>query len=138
MKKLSEYLFLWTLGGCLYYTFEMLFRGFSHWTMFALGGFCMQFIWSQGALLYWRDPLWRQLLRCVVFVTSMEFLSGIILNKWLHLALWDYSRLPFDLFGQICLPFAVLFSGLSCVGILLSGYLMHWLYQEPKPHYTVL
>ena len=25
MKKLSEYLFLWTLGGILYYSFEMLF-----------------------------------------------------------------------------------------------------------------
>ena len=30
MKKLSEYLFLWTLGGTLYYTFEMIFPGFSH------------------------------------------------------------------------------------------------------------
>ena len=38
MKKMSEYLFLWAVGGCLYYTFEIVFRGFSHWTMFVLGG----------------------------------------------------------------------------------------------------
>ena len=39
MKKLSEYLLLWTLGGCLYYFFEIFFRGFSHWSMFVLGLF---------------------------------------------------------------------------------------------------
>ena len=33
MKRLSEYLFFWTLGGTLYYSFEMIFRGFSHWSM---------------------------------------------------------------------------------------------------------
>ena len=43
MKKLSEYLFLGTLGGALYYGFEIIFRGFSHWTMFLLGGLCLVF-----------------------------------------------------------------------------------------------
>ena len=38
MKRLSEYLFLLVVGGTLYYGFEMIFRGFSHWTMFLLGG----------------------------------------------------------------------------------------------------
>lgn len=33
MKRLSEYLFFWTLGGTLYYSFEMIFRGFSHWSI---------------------------------------------------------------------------------------------------------
>ena len=83
-------------------------------------------------------PLWLQLIRCMVFVTSMEFITGIIVNKWLHLQVWDYSRLPLQLFGQICVPFIIIFSGLAAVGIVLSGYLMHWLYQEPKPHYYIL
>ena len=34
MKKISEYLFLWGIGGWIYYTLEILFRGFSHWSMF--------------------------------------------------------------------------------------------------------
>ena len=74
----------------------------------------------------------------MVFVTSMEFITGIIVNKWLHMQVWDYSRLPLQLFGQICVPFIIIFSGLAAVGIILSGYLMHWLYQEPKPHYYIL
>ena len=50
MKKLSEYLLLWTLGGCLYYFFEIFFRGFSHWSMFVLGGICMVFFTVQGQM----------------------------------------------------------------------------------------
>lgn len=138
MKRLSEYLFLWALGGCIYYSFEMLFRGFSHWSMFILGGICFVFFAVQGKMLLWQDPLWLQLVRCMVFVTSMEFITGIIVNKWLHMQVWDYSRLPLQLFGQICVPFIIIFSGLAAVGIILSGYLMHWLYQEPKPHYYIL
>ena len=138
MKKLSEYLFLWAVGGCIYYGAELLFRGFSHWTMFVLGGICLVFFAVQGRLVHWEDPLWRQVLRCLLFVISMEFITGIILNKWLRLEIWDYSRLPFQLFGQICLPFAIIFSGFCAVGILLRGYLLYWLYGEEKPHYHVL
>lgn len=138
MKRLSEYLFLWAVGGSIYYSFEMVFRGFSHWSMFILGGICFVFFAVQGKVLLWQDPLWLQIIRCMVFVTSMEFITGIIVNKWLHMHVWDYSRLPFHLFGQICIPFIIIFSGLAAIGIILSGYLMYWLYQEPKPHYYIL
>ena len=43
MKKISEYLFLWGIGGWIYYSLEIIFRGFSHWSMFVLGGICMMF-----------------------------------------------------------------------------------------------
>ena len=138
MKKLSEYLFLWALGGCIYYGFEILFRGFSHWSRVVLGGICLIFFTVQGRMVHWEDPLWKQILRCTIFVTSMEFITGIIVNKWLRLGVWDYSNLPFQIFGQVCLQFAVIFSGLCAVGILLSGYLLHWVYGEEKPQYHVL
>ena len=137
MKRVSEYLFLWATGGCLYYGFEVLFRGFSHWSMFVLGGICLVFFTVQGYAVHWEDPMWRQILRCIVFVTSMEFITGIIVNKWLGLGVWDYSRLPFQLFGQICLSFTIIFSGLCAVGIVLGGMLLHWFYGEEKPHYHV-
>ena len=136
MKKISEYSFLWAVGGCLYYGFEILFRGFSHWTMFVLGGICLMFFAMQGRMVRWQDPFWRQIVRCIVFVTGMEFITGIIVNKWLHLGVWDYSSLPFHLFGQICLPFALIFSALSAAGILLSGYILHWVYGEERPKFT--
>lgn len=135
MKKLSEYLLLWATGGCLYYTFEIVFRGFSHWSMFVLGGICMVFFTVQGQMVHWEDPLWRQVFRCIIFVTAMEFTTGIIVNKWMKLSVWDYGNLPFQLFGQICLPFMAIFSGLSMLGIFLGGYLTYWLYGEERPSF---
>ena len=67
LEKVSEYLFLWALGGTIYYEFEMIFRGFSHWSMFVLGGICLCFIAWQGKMVHWRDALWRQTVRCVIF-----------------------------------------------------------------------
>lgn len=137
MKKVSEYAVLWAIGGCLYYTFEFIFRGFSHWTMFVLGGICFLFCAVQGIVTNWEDALWIQLLRCMLFSISSEFITGIVVNKWLGWNVWDYSNQPYQLWGQICLPFAIIFMGLCMISILVSGYLTYWLYQETKPHYHV-
>ena len=86
----------------------------------------------------WTEPLWIQVIRSVVFVTSLEFITGIIVNKWLHLEVWDYSDQPFQLWGQICVPFMILFSGLIVIGILLGGTLTYWIYGERKPDFHIL
>ncbi len=138
MKRMSEYLFCWALGGVLYYAVELTFRGYSHWSMFLLGGFCFLFFAWQGMLDGWKTPLWRQVLRCTIFVTAGEFITGILANKWMGWNVWDYSDQPFQIFGQICLPFTILFSGLCAVGIILAAYLLYWMYGEEKPQFHVL
>lgn len=137
-KKVREYFFLWVVGGSIYFATELLFRGFSHWSMFILGGICMMFFAFQGQASHFREPLWKQILRCTVFVTSCEFITGIIVNKWFTLDVWDYSDQPLQIFGQICLPFAILFSGLCALGILFSGYILYRIFHEEKPVYRIL
>lgn len=134
-KRFSQYLFLWTLGGSIYYLIEIIYRGFSHWSMFGLGGICFLFFYLQGKLTEWSDPIWIQILRSTIFVVSCEFITGIIVNKCLNLEVWDYSDQPFQILGQICLPFAILFSVLCAFGIILSGNVMHWIYGEKKPSF---
>ena len=138
MEKISKYSFLLGTGGSLYYGFEVLFRGFSHWTMFLLGGICFLFLYMQGNMIKFRDSLAIQVIRGIIFITSMEFITGIIVNKWLKLNVWDYSRLPLHLFGQICVPFIIIFSGLCALGIILCGYIDYRLYGEEKPDFHVL
>ena len=87
-----------------------------------------------GRNLY--DDFLRQVLRCSIFVTAMEFITGIIVNKWFALHVWDYSCMPFQLFGQICLPFVILFACLCAVGIYLSANILHLLYGEDKPQFV--
>ena len=134
LKRLFEYGILWVIGGTLYYTIEVLFRGFSHWTMFVLGGICMMFFAFQG----FSEPLWKQVMRSVIFVTACEFITGLIVNKYLGWNVWDYSNMPFHVWGQICLPFTLLFAFLCVGGIWLSGTLLHYVFDEKKPCYRLL
>ncbi len=138
MGRTGKYLCLIGIGGSLYYVFEQLFRGFSHWSMFLLGGICFLFIYLQGSKIGWDEPLWKQILRCDIFVVSMEFMTGIVVNCMWHMNVWDYTDMPFQILGQICLPFAIIFAGLCAAGIFLSSYLACYLFGEEKPVFHVL
>ena len=138
MKKTGKCIFLTVIGGSIYYTFELLFRGFSHWTMYLLGGICFLFMYIQGKLTLWKENMVKMVFRCTVFVASAEFITGIIVNKYFKLHVWDYSDQPFHIWGQICLPFTIIVSGLSVFGILLSGYIGYWFFGEEKPDFHIL
>ena len=138
MRKTSEYIFLWALGGSIYYLLEMGFRGFSHWSMFIVGGLALCFCTYQGEVMKWTEALWIQVIRSVIFVTSLEFITGIIVNKYLQIGVWDYSDQPLNLWGQICVPFMILFSGLLVVAIWLGGTISYRLFGEGKPHFFIL
>ncbi len=130
MKRFSEYLFLGALGGSAYYMIEILFRGYSHWSMFLLAGTCMIFFAQQGIWVQWKDPMWRQFLRSMLFLLCGEFITGILVNGIFQWQVWDYSDEPFNLFGQICLLYAVFFSGLCVVGIWCARFVAERVYRE--------
>lgn len=52
--------------------------------------------------------MWQQCLIGTLITLVIEFVSGYILNIKLGLDIWDYSSIPFNLMGQICLPYGIL------------------------------
>lgn len=40
MKRYHKEIILGFIGGLLYIIIELIWRGYSHWTMFVLGGLC--------------------------------------------------------------------------------------------------
>ena len=126
------------IGGLIYVLIEFAFRGRSHWTMFIVGGLCFWLIGLINEVIPWEMPLWKQCIIGAVIVTAVEFLSGCIINLWLGWNVWDYSNMPLNFLGQVCLPFSLLWVLLSAVAILLDDYLRYWIYSEEKPHYKLL
>lgn len=49
--------------------------------------------------------------------------------------IWDYSNMPFNIIGQICLPFTVAWYILSLLAIVLDDHLRYWIFGEEKPRY---
>lgn len=50
----------------------------------------------------------------VVMVTALEWVTGFILEKIFHNKWWDYSKMPLNLNGYVCLLFSLIW-GVACV-----------------------
>lgn len=99
---------LFLIGGVGYTLIEFLWRGYSHWSMFVLGGICFVFLAKIAQKRGEKFPLWRCCLYGALGITALEFVTGCIVNLLLGWNVWDYSDEPFQLLGQICLPFTSL------------------------------
>ena len=125
------------IGALLYMWVEILYRGYTHWTMGVVGGICFLLIGLINEYLSWETPLWLQGIIGASIITVLEFISGVVLNIWLDLGIWDYSKIPFNLLGQICLTFTIAWFFLSIAAIILDDYLRYWLFKEEKPRYKL-
>ena len=130
-------LILFSIGGGIYNLVEIIYRGNTHWTMFIVGGLCFLCIGWINEFLPWSLALWKQMLIGGTIITVIEFVSGCIINLWLGWNVWDYSHVPLNILGQVCLPFYFAWVGLSLVGIVLDD-IIRWLcFGEEKPRYKI-
>lgn len=126
------------IGGLIYILIELIWRGHTHISMFILGGICFVAIGLINELFSWELGLvWQSVIGAVI-VTVLEFTTGLVVNIWLGLGVWDYSNMPFNLLGQICLPFAFAWVALSAIAIVLDDYLRYWIFGEEKPRYKLI
>ena len=122
------------LGGGSYVLIELWWRGHSHISMFLLGGLCF---WIIGRLDRLELPVAGQACQGACIVTVLEFLTGLIVNRWLGLHVWDYSSLPLNFMGQVCLYYFVLWIPLSAAAVFLEDLLRRVLFGTPVPAYRL-
>lgn len=101
MQKSLEYGIVFAVGSVGYALVELLWRGRTHWTMMLTGGTCLALIYLTERR-YSGAPRWKRCLVGTEVITILELAVGFLVNVLLGWAVWDYSRLPFNLFGQIC------------------------------------
>ena len=130
---------LFFIGGRLYTWFELLWRGYTHWTMFILGGLCFVILGLLNEYRYnWNMALLKQALIGAVVVTGFEFVSGCIVNLWLKWNVWDYSNMKFNILGQVSLIYSIMWYFLSGVAILIDDWI-RWMFfgedRHPRYHF---
>ncbi len=118
------YLWLWIfflyafLGWCSEVVFAAVKTGKFVNRGYLLGPVCP--IYGMGvALVLWAlAPLEGNLLvlyfGSVLITSALEFLLGWISEKLLHQRLWDYSNMPFNICGHVCLAFSLVW-GFACL-----------------------
>lgn len=70
----------------------------------------------------WIGPrFWLNALVGIFLPTAVEYCTGVFYQRVLGVSFWDYSHLPLNLGGRVCLLFSLIWSILSLVLI----YLVH-------------
>lgn len=137
MREVCKLISLFLAGGTAYACLELGYRGGTHWTMFVIGGVLFLLIGGLNEGLPWQLPLLFQAVLGAVLVTLTELGAGVVLNLWLGLGIWDYTGLPCNVLGQICLPYTLLWAALSAAAVVLDDWLRHWMWGEPLPRYQL-
>ena len=123
LNTFREYLILFLIGGSIYVLIEICYRGYSHISMFIVGGICFILISSISELAPFKIPIVFQMLIACLLVTFVELISGIIINIFLNLNVWDYSSDKFNFLGQICLKASVAWFFLSLPAIYMANFI---------------
>lgn len=101
--KLSQGLFAFIMGYFIYSMIEILNRGYTHWTMALTGGAVLTILYAVNSRR--TMTLIKSCFIGAFIITAIEFTVGIIVNVIMGWNVWDYSSVPFNVLGQICLPF---------------------------------
>ena len=157
VKRTRKHICIFFIMGLAYMLMEVFFRWFgksmvgfevgdmSHsfmsatgWTsvwMMLVGGLCGFLIGRLNEVERSRrlPLLFQCLIGTVCIVLPIELFSGIILNIWLELGIWDYSNQFANVLGQICLKNGIAFFCIAPFAIWLDDALRHYIYKEEQP-----
>ena len=109
----------------MYAGIEIGMRGFTHWSMFIVGGLCFVIIGLLNEWYTWDIPLLLQMLYGAFVITALELISGYIVNIKLGWNVWDYSDRPFN------------FHVLSAIGIFLDDVIRYIWFDGEEPRYKI-
>lgn len=92
---------------------EIAFRGRTHYSMGLAGGICAAALFVLYSA-FDMPPVWAYVTGAAL-ITAVELVFGLIFNVKLGLRVWDYSTVPLNFRGQICLRFSLVWGLLGLV-----------------------
>lgn len=112
MVACKRCILIFITGAAGYCIIEILWRGYTHPSMAVVGGVCFLAICFLNKKFCHKPRMVRAVF-CAASISVIELLSGFLLNIAMKLNVWDYSGRPFNLMGQICLLYSLLWLLLS-------------------------
>ena len=101
MNTIQAYIIMFMTGGFLYCGIHILYRGYSHISMLFAGGLCFILVGVIENILGENASIISQMLFCGIMITIVEFIFGMVVNRYMHLGVWDYSGEQYNFKGQI-------------------------------------
>lgn len=139
IMKINKNIVLFVVGFMTYVTIEVLFRGYSFALMGACGGLAIVILDKINNKLSWNTDILIQALIGSLLITFFELVIGeLALHTSLVPVMWDYSDVPLNFDGVICLPFSLAWAGLSLVAVFIADAITYYVFEElPVPYYKL-
>ncbi|MBQ1194572.1 MAG: hypothetical protein IIX45_10740, partial [Lachnospiraceae bacterium] len=116
MKNIEKYILIFLVGGFGYGLLEILFRGFTHWSMIITGGSALLILYLINLALP-NTPTILKAFIGALSITIIEFSVGIIVNKVFSFGVWDYTGSPGNILGIITPSFSLIWFMISLIMI---------------------
>ncbi len=106
------------LGWCTEVIFAACVRGVFENRGFFNGPICPIYGFGVVIVVFFLEPLkenfWILFLGSVVLTSVLELITGYLMEKIFKHRWWDYSRMPLNIGGYVCLAFSLIW-GFACV-----------------------
>lgn len=138
MKHMYKTGVLFLFGFMAYITIEVLYRGYSYPLMGACGGIAIVLIDRLNNKISWDMDILIQGICGSLIITGFEWIIGELFLRGVLPVMWDYSSIPLNYKGIICLPFSLLWIGLSIIAVILADAINYYfLGDEDIPYYRL-
>lgn len=129
---------LFITGFCVYITMEVCYRGYSYPLMGVCGGIILLLIDKINDEISWDADILLQGITGALIATAFELVIGTICLYCDFPLMWDYSDMPLNLNGVICLPYSLIWIAISILGILLADAINYYVFGVmPVPYYKL-
>ncbi|MDY4495026.1 MAG: hypothetical protein SPE24_09170 [Erysipelotrichaceae bacterium] len=137
--KINKSILLFLVGYCTYISIEVTYRNISYPIMGICGGLAILLLDKINDNISWNIDLCLQGLCGSALITFFELIIGeIALHTSLLPIMWDYSNVPLNFDGVICLPFSIVWFFLSVPAIFLADAINYYVLDEPQvPYYNL-
>lgn len=135
MSRVLKVLTIWFLMGMVYFVIEGIWRipkgGDANISMLFVGGLCGLLIGSINQIpKFYNMSVFKQSLIGTGIVLVIEYIAGYILNIKMGLDIWDYSDMFFNINGQICLEFGLIWLLIMPAAIWLEDFIRFKFWNE--------
>lgn len=138
--KILKNIVLFFAGFCVYLAIEIMYRNETYFYSGLMGGMALVVIDKLNDRISWDMDLLLQGVIGSCVVTFMELVIGLSMLRFQSMpVMWDYSNIPLNYCGIICLPFSLAWIFLSFVGVFFADAINYYVFEEmPVPYYKCL
>lgn len=139
MKKPHKNIILFLVGFVVYMLIELIYRQRTYLLMGCCGGVIILILDKINDKISWDVDLLLQGSIGSLVITFFEFIIGeLFIHNYIPV-MWDYSNMPLNYKGIICLPFSAIWFLLSIGAVFLADAINYYLLNENDtvPYYKM-